>query len=499
MLPAKLPTKLLPPWFYCTVGAIWLFSLAIRFWGLGRFNTLVFDEVYFVKFAHNYLTQTPFFDAHPPLSKYLIAVGMWIGNQLPLGQNAVNSLAGAPYSTWSYRWLNALTGSLVPLVAMGLAYQLTRRLSYVLISGWFMALDGLFLVESRYGLNNVYLVLFGLLGEWFFLLALGRETPEKRRFWLAMAGVAFAASASVKWNGLWFLLGIYGLLTVGWLLRWADGQGVGRPFQARSSAGSPLQRLTQLPLWEVGLGLGILPAIVYGLVWIPHLKLNAKAGFWSDFWELQRQMLTYHQQVGSGPNVHPYCSSWPSWLWMVRPVAYFYQNTNPGDPLPTGQSTLQLGPNQLIYDVHAMGNPMLWWLGTIAMGLVLISLIGVLFRWLRPTVQVSFLSRAPQFSVADRWLLGFLAINYLANLLPWTRVTRCTFLYHYMGASVFATMAIAWVVDRWLRSPQINLRRMGIAIMAAIGLGFLFWLPIYWGLPLSISAFRARIWFANWI
>jgi dolichyl-phosphate-mannose--protein O-mannosyl transferase len=367
------------------------------------------------------------------------------------------------------------------------------------ISGLFMALDGLFLVESRYALNNVYLVLFGLLGLWGFLLALDSDHLGKRRLWLAMAGVAFAASASIKWNGLWFLLGAYGLVVVAWLLRWANTQGIDRLFQWHLSGYSPLQRLTQLPLWEIGLGLGILPAITYGLIWIPHLKLNAKVGFWSDFWELQRQILTYHQQVGSGPNIHPYCSSWYSWLWMVRPVAYFYQNTNPGDPLPTGKSTLPIGPNQVIYDVHAIGNPMLWWLGTIAIGLVFISLLVVLLQWLQVPALTRFFLASPLLSATDRWLLGFLAINYLANLLPWTRVTRCAFLYHYMGASVFATMAIAWVVDRWLRSPEANLRRMAIAAITAIGLGFLFWLPMYLGLPLSAADFRARIWFPSWI
>jgi len=34
--------------------------VALRFWGLSRFNTLVFDEVYYAKFANNYLTRTPF-------------------------------------------------------------------------------------------------------------------------------------------------------------------------------------------------------------------------------------------------------------------------------------------------------------------------------------------------------------------------------------------------------------------------------------------------------
>uniref|UniRef100_A0ACD5GP40 Phospholipid carrier-dependent glycosyltransferase n=1 Tax=Desertifilum tharense IPPAS B-1220 TaxID=1781255 RepID=A0ACD5GP40_9CYAN len=160
-------------WFWWGMGAILVLSLILRFWGLSRFNQLVFDEVYFAKFANNYLTRTPFFDAHPPLAKYLIAIGMGINSMFPFGdQSVTNELTGSVRSTFSYRWLNALTGALIPLVVSGIAYQLTRRYTYAFFAALFIALDGLFLVESRYALVNVYLVIFGLLGSWFLLLVL---------------------------------------------------------------------------------------------------------------------------------------------------------------------------------------------------------------------------------------------------------------------------------------------------------------------------------------
>lgn len=39
---------------------LWLFALATRFWGLTRFPTLVFDEVYFARFGRNYLARCSF-------------------------------------------------------------------------------------------------------------------------------------------------------------------------------------------------------------------------------------------------------------------------------------------------------------------------------------------------------------------------------------------------------------------------------------------------------
>ena len=503
-------------WFKLGLVILWLFSLSLRFWGLERFNTLVFDEVYYVKFAHNYLSQTPFFDGHPPLSKYLIAIGIWVGNQLPIGRDAVNSQAGAAYSTWSYRWLNALTGSLIPLVVSGIAFQLTHRHRYAFLAGWFAALDGLFLVESRYALNNVYLDIFGLLGLWCLLLALERQQLW-REGWLALSGIWFGASFSVKWNGLWFLLAAYGLWICAWAIWLLRSSRSPAAFNDRSADDrpsrftSPLVNLTQLKLWQVGLNWVAVPAAFYWLSWIPHLKLNPKAGFW----ELQQQILQYHESVGSGMDVHPYCSIWFSWLVMLRPVAYFYQITDRGAPLPTGKSNLVPAPDRIIYDVHAMGNPILWWLSTAAIILVLVVLVQQGIHWFtanRGPTQIApewsateeFLAtgqRDSEWSVTptEQWLALFLAINYGANLLPWVRVTRCIFLYHYMGAAIFATMAIAWFVDRWLSSRDSRLRVMGIATVMAIGLAFLFWLPIYLGLPLSPIEFQLRMWFRSWV
>ncbi|MFM6311682.1 MAG: phospholipid carrier-dependent glycosyltransferase, partial [Dolichospermum sp.] len=177
-------------WFRLGIIGIFIFSFSLRFWGLSRFNTLVFDEVYFAKFGNNYLTHTPFFNAHPPLSQYLIGLGIWISNHIPIGRETdVNSLTGSLLFPGSYRWLNALTGSFIPVVVTLLTYQLSYRYRLALLAGFFTACDGLFLVESRYALSNIYIVIFGLLGQWLLLLALQKQ-KQKRGFWLLLSGIS---------------------------------------------------------------------------------------------------------------------------------------------------------------------------------------------------------------------------------------------------------------------------------------------------------------------
>lgn len=512
---AKRPHLSSIPWFGLGMGAIFLVSLALRFWRLGQFNTLVFDEVYYAKFANNYLTGKHFFNAHPPLSQYIIAIGMWIGSHLPIGQDTVNSLTGSLRSTWSYRWLNALTGSFIPLVVGALAYELNRRKSLALIAALFAATDGLFLVESRYALNNVYLVILGLLGQLFFLKALGKK--HKRRRNLALSGVFFGASACIKWNGLWFLLGTYMIWSAAWVMQWIRKlvktppllppsvdthpleptpsrepkrqESVAFPskFAAYDSQilATPLQNLTQLNLLHILWNFAIIPVLTYSLLWIPHLQMNPEPGFL----QAQHDILTFHEKIGSGPKVHPYCSPWYSWLLMWRPVAYFYQTArNLNEQIPA-YPPLPAGAEKYVYDVHAMGNPFLWWLSTAA----ILWLMWLLVQRLMEGMGWKF-TPTPY-----TWIGLYLVLSWFANLLPWARVTRCTFLYHYMGASVFSGLALALLVDRWLHSQQTQNRSAGVTIIFLIILAFVFWLPIYLGIPLPVPSYRFRMWFRSWI
>ncbi|MEQ8994957.1 MAG: phospholipid carrier-dependent glycosyltransferase [Coleofasciculus sp. B1-GNL1-01] len=503
-------------WFRLGLIAIFLASVLLRFWGLGRFNTLVFDEVYYAKFANNYLTGTEFFNAHPPLSQYIIAIGMWLGSHLPWDQPSMNGLAGSLRSTWSYRWLNALTGSFIPLVVAGIAYQLNRRRSYALIAALLAGADGLFLVESRYALNNVYLVILGLLGNLCLLIALN-QSQSKRWIILALSGAFFGASACIKWNGLWFLFGVYLLWGMAGLLQWRgdsskfkpwvdagliasgskrDNSSETRPYKPCTPAKrrvntqhsilkTSLVNLTQLNGIQFLVNFAIIPALTYSLLWIPHLIMNPQPGFW----EAHYRILTFHEKIGSGPDVHPYCSKWYTWLIMLRPVAYFYQTAqNTREQVPT-YPPLPKGYGQVIYDVHAMGNPILWWLSTSAILLLLLLLLQRIWSGMCgyfPPTTVNYISL-------------YLGLNWLAQLLPWIGVSRCTFLYHYMGASVFSGLGLAWLIDRWLHREQESWQIAAITVISLILLAFVFWLPIYLGLPLSPEGHQLRMWFRSWI
>jgi dolichyl-phosphate-mannose-protein mannosyltransferase len=470
---SKLDPKADEKWAIWGIIAIFSISTLLRFWGLGRFNQLVFDEFYYARFADKYLTNTPFYNSHPPLSQYLIAIGMWIGDRLQIGQDTTNTLTGSLHSTFSYRWMNALFGSLIPPLVAALAYQLNRRMSYAFFAALFISLDGLFLVESRYALNNIFLVFFGIFGQLLVLIA-SRSNCRRQSLFLIGAGISFGASAACKWNGLWFLLGM--VILIGIAKIWGSIEVFILPRMTSTSLlDSPgerlLQRLATIHLVKLIFGLGIVPVLTYSILWIPHLSQNPQL----NFWEMQLSILNYHEQIGNSAAIHPYCADWYTWPLMLRPLAYYYQQDR---------------PNQLYYDVHAMGNPFLWWFALAAIFILSIKFIAGL---------VQILERRKYSQVAahcderiDPPL--FIIVNYFANLLPWVLVTRCVFIYHYMGAVLFAILGLAWLVDTWLRSNSRFLQGVGLTAIFAVAMGFVFWLPIYLGLPLDGMSLSLRMW-----
>lgn len=482
---------------HLSLGLLLIFALSLwlRLWQLNHLNTLIFDEIYFADHGFSYLKQLDLFDVHPPLGKYFLALGIWLHAHLLGGAEAFRAASAVgDLDAIAYRWFNAVTGSLIPLLVGAIAYQWTHRDRTTLLAAGFTALDGLLLVESRLSLINVYLLFFGFLGLWCFGQAIAQNMAFK---WLMAAGLFWGASASVKWNGLGFILGFYMLYSFAWILEevqhWRpskvnkqdtkqleqdtndllsdQNKNSSNPENQAQKIRKTFDFLTRINLLKIGLGLGVIPFIFYRLQWIPHLQLHPNF----TFLEMQRQILGYHESIGSTVDDHPYCSPWHSWLWMRRPVAYYFDR-------------VELNGETVIFDIHAMGNPILWWLSTLA----ICALIG---KWLSSLGD--WWNQEPINS--GQWCFHTLLISqYVANFLPWAAVSRCTYIYHYMAASLFAWMTLAWWIDIGLRKRHWLWKGLSWSAIALIIAGFIFWLPIYIGLPLSPEAFHRRMWFRSW-
>ena len=340
--------------------------------------------------------------------------------------------------------MNALAGSCIPIAAMGLAFTACKQLSFcswrrlwtfVVLVGLFTATDGLFVVESRYGLLNVYMVLLGLLSQWLWLLKDGANW-QRGVMLTILSGVCLGCAIAVKWNGLGFALS---------LLIWEIIRG---------------RKLSSFCL------LIIFSILTYAAVWLPHLRLTE-----ATFGSVHASLFSFHRALSA--DGHAACSRWFTWPLLIKPITYWYEKKG-----------------ATAYTVNNMGNPALWWFSSAVMLLSFDRLREMgdsLFRKCRlPLLERNLLHT-------------FFVVCYCSNLLPWVVVRRCTFVYLYMPAAVFGFMGFAWVVSGWLYHPSASVRWMGWMICVVTAVAFWFWLPLSIGSPLSESALQARWWLRSWI
>ncbi len=450
-----------------------LIAALTRFWNIWQPNAIVFDEVYFKEFAGNYLSGTYYFDVHPPLGKLLLAVWGWVAH-IP-----IQTLLGGDPAT-VLRLLPALAGVLIIPVFYILLRQLKASRKVATLGASLLLLDNALLVESRFILMDSMLLLFSLCAVVLYLAARKRSGPARFGL-LAATGVLAGMSTGVKWTGLTAIA----LIGLAWI--W--------------EAATKHRRDWLSMLREVAV-LTLVPLLVYASIFAIHFALLPRSGsgdgfmsdrfrstlqdsgshnpqanmsFVSKFVELNVAMA--HAQTSLNSATHPYGSAWWSWPGMKRPV-YYWQG-------PKTDESKQ-------GNIYLLGNPVVWW------G-ILLGLIAI----------VAVYARRPRVFKGWHLVLGFLAAGYLLNFLPFIGIHRVMFLYHYFLAFIFSLafvviglgIAAGWMHENPNRPWSFNSRKsaaiyFGILVLAIAG--FLYFLPLSYGIPLSPESLDQRQWLDSW-
>jgi dolichyl-phosphate-mannose--protein O-mannosyl transferase len=265
----------------------------------------VFDEVYHAKTALQYLKgEEPTEWVHPPMAKLLIAVGV----------------ATFGYDSWSWRIMVALAGIALAPVFFLLARQTLEHERAAVLASVLLLCDGVYLVQSRIAMTNIFAVLFQLLSALLVVRAArAAQLPVGGMLW---AGVALGLAVSTRWTSLWALgfLGLVLLALRGWRL-----------FRPRELALTVAAFL-------------LVPAAIYAASYLPlvHLRPGLPPWrTWAELWDLQKEVWNYHAHLNAE---HPYFSAWWTWPWLYRPTWYHFRQVE-----------------NTIYGIVAIGNPALWW------------------------------------------------------------------------------------------------------------------------------------------
>lgn len=418
------------------VGAIALFALLLRLLNLGTPKGFIFDEVYYVDGARDYLKYgvevtgaDPEFVVHPPVGKWLIALGIKI-----FGDNE-----------FGWRFMGALLGSVMVILIALIAQRLFRNNFLTISASALIAMDGLALVHSRTALLDIYLSFFVLLATYFFVMR-----------WHWWTGLALGLAVATKWSGLYFLA-LFAVIALYRVFTLNTGREIIKP------------------TLKTSLQYAVLPTTIYFSSWVGWFSSSRgwardySSNTFASFFHYHSQMLGFHTSL---VEKHSYQANPWSWLVMGRPTSFYYQ------------SPKTCGADNCAQEVLALGTPFLWWLGVIALAVV----FGFWIRSLaqkryEPSLNIIVAGMTagylPWFFFQERTVFSFYAIIFQPFLI--LAIIYCAYvaLLHFKNS----------------RNTYIFIGVVGIVIFS----NFVYFLPLFTGDVITYDEWQARMWLPSWI
>lgn len=444
---------------YLPIGFLLLIGSILRFYNLGQIPWPVFDEVFYPVFAFNYLEDKNFFSVHPPLGSYLLSLGIYLYHLLPWTEAISFGITDIEdINPLAFRWVSALSGVMLIYVGYKLALEIFNQRGFALLVALFLTLDGSLLVDSRFGLINIFFSLFGLMAMLFFIKGIKGNSLS----YFALAGFLLGAAVSVKWNGLGFWLSGL-LLTLQFFIL----------HKYITHHRDMKEVITIFHLKALGL-VFLFPFAVYLAFWLPDLLHNN-----SNLIDQHSQMISYHFE-NTDQKSHPYSSPWYTWPMMIRPIAYFFESG--------AQSGSIIIDVEVFKAIHLFPNPALNFFSLIAVVILSLKWIGYLSESLGNR------------KIRDElYLSSFILFGFYANFLPWALASRSTFIYHYQPAAIFSFFALAYFIYRLMQRNTFETLLLYSFTLVLILLSSIYWLPIQLGLEISDESFYSKMWLDSWI
>jgi len=228
------------------IGAI---ALAFFLFGIGNPARNYYDEGGYVSAARAFLKDAPNPNPEaPPLGKLLVAVGIKLVGDGPLG----------------WRIASAVCGSLSLVAVFLWTYFLSKDYRIACISAVLTLFNNFLFVMSRVAMMDVFLVFFLLWGLVAYTAALELDIgTAKRRILLYCSGISMGLAGACKWNAV-DTLAI--LILASFALFWMSKRPLGglTPSIARYA-----RNLRQIGIWSLILALLVSPLISYSLTFWP--------------------------------------------------------------------------------------------------------------------------------------------------------------------------------------------------------------------------------------
>ncbi|MBI2009684.1 MAG: glycosyltransferase family 39 protein [Candidatus Chisholmbacteria bacterium] len=424
---------------------ILVLSLTIRLIRLGIPATFYFDEVYHAFTAQEMLKGNPkaweWWHTPPEGVAYEWTHPPLAKQFMVLGMTIFGPTA------FGWRLFSTLFGTanifLVYLLTKELfsakSYKLKAISSLPLLAATLYSVESLSFVQSRIGMNDTYMLFFVLLNV---LLTLKHKYPA--------AALSLGLALATKWSAI-YILPVSALIFI-------------------QSHKPNFKKYLAFGIWHL-----LIPGVIYLVAYLPFFLNHS----WSTFIELQKQMYWYHTRLVA---THDYSSPWWSWPLLLRPVWYY----------------VDYAENQ-IANIYALGNPIIFWGGLVAVLYVLATLLkGILIKRKFSIFNFELAKNGGRGEPRrSHFQFSILLAGYLAFLLPWALSPRIMFLYHYLPSIPFMVILLSWSLTQLWHSGVLG-KRLTIGYwLLAIGI-FIFFYPHLTGLPVNTSWAQNFFWLKSW-
>jgi dolichyl-phosphate-mannose-protein mannosyltransferase len=413
-------------------------------------SKIIFDEVYFVRSAQQYLNgQLPIDGTHPPLGKLIIASGIAVFGFNPFGWRIMGVIFATLMIPLMYFFGKKLFGSWIG--GFSAAFLLT--------------FDFMHFTMARMGTGDTFLVFFSLASQLFFLIYLkdvlknGWKTGVLPLF---LAIIFFALAFSTKWTAI---LGLLPELAILAAIRARDIHRTNEKISNR------ILGFFKFPFWIIIVFLAY-AVLIYFAVYLPDL-INGRSI--SDLLSLQKTNVTYHM----GLDTHNMSSSpWYSWPLMINP----FNTLKTYVPISLGGSPLFNGSRSTII---LLGNPAVWWIG-------FASILGIGFFGIIKIIK-KFVKKIPlQTSLPAIFILTF----FFAQWLPYAVMSRDTYIYYYYLSVPYLCLASTFFINRfWNYKHGKILAAAYFAVTAAM---LLLFYPVISGATVPLPTINSLKWFSSW-
>ena len=453
---------------------------------------------------------------HPPVGKWCIALGM--------------TLFGGAGNTFAWRASTAIAGTIAIVIMIRVALRLFDNLSIALAAGLLMSVDGVGITLSRTGLLDIFIMAF-VIGAFDLLLMhrdwaraklRARYAIESRRrdarwvpdtsrharrarrmqtgdhpgsersqamlldsrgpviafsWYRVAAAILIGLATGVKWSGIYFMA-VFCVISVIWDAWERYRAGYRSWLSTGLLCDAPLTAVYMLPLWAGTYLAGWAGWFIHpdsymhdwahthprqGVMWLPE-------GLRS-FVEYHKEMWQFHTTLDAP---HDYKANPLTWPLQVRPTSFYWEKIS-GHP-----GLCSLAPHsQCVSAVTSLGNPLIWWLGSLC------TIIGIGIAIARH----------------GDWRIWAVLAGFLGGWLPWAQyLNRTTFTFYSIVILPWIILAICYVGDAVRRRVNAGTWRITLGTtLLLVCLVSAFFYPIWTAMPVPYEFWLSHMWFKSWI